>query len=69
MRVLSLDPHHILLRVTLGPLPALMYNMRTWLVFFAWVPLAFVGVTPLHADEFTSNGVKIHYVVRAQVTR
>jgi pimeloyl-ACP methyl ester carboxylesterase len=43
-----------------------MYDMSMWLGFLVWVPLAFVGVTLLHADDFTSNGVKIHYVVRGQ---
>ena len=40
-----------------------MYDMSTWLGLLVWLPLAFVGVTMLHADDFTSNGVKIHYVV------
>ena len=43
-----------------------MRAMSTWLGFLVLVPLAFVGVTLLHADEFTSNGVKIHYVVKGQ---
>ncbi len=37
--------------------------MSTWLGFLVWLPQAFVGVTLLHADDFTSNSVKIHYAV------
>ncbi len=40
--------------------------MSTWLGFLVCLPLAFVGVTLLHADEFNSNGVKIHYVVKGR---
>ena len=54
------------MHVTLGPPTALMYSMSTWLSFLAWVPLAFVGVTLLHADEFTSDGVKIHYLIEGK---
>ena len=43
-----------------------MYGMNTWLGFIACIPLAVVGVTLLHADEFDSNGVKIHYVVKGK---
>ena len=43
-----------------------MQGMSTWLVFLVWVPLAFVGVTLLHADEFTSDGVKIHYLIEGK---
>jgi pimeloyl-ACP methyl ester carboxylesterase len=31
-----------------------------------WVPLLFLGVTLLHADDFSSGGVKIHYVVKGE---
>ena len=55
-----------LLHVTLGPLIALMCGMSTWLGFLALVPLAFLGITMLHADEFNSNGVKIHYLVEGK---
>ena len=37
--------------------------MNTWLTVLAGVPLAVGGAVLLHAEEFTSNGVKIHYVV------
>ena len=40
--------------------------MSPWLVLLACIPLAFVGVTVLCADEFSSNGVKIHYVVQGK---
>jgi pimeloyl-ACP methyl ester carboxylesterase len=40
--------------------------MSAWLGLLVCLPLAFVGVTLLHADEFDSNGVKIHYVTKGK---
>jgi pimeloyl-ACP methyl ester carboxylesterase len=37
--------------------------MNTWLALLSCAPLVLVSGTLLHADEFTSNGVKIHYLV------
>jgi pimeloyl-ACP methyl ester carboxylesterase len=43
-----------------------MYHMSIWPGLLTLIPLAFLGVTFLHADEFSSDGVKIHYVIRGK---
>jgi len=43
-----------------------MRDARLWLAPLTCSVVASGGTAPLHAEEFTSNGVKIHYVVKGQ---
>ena len=56
----------VLLNVTSAEVNKSLYRMRIWLASLTCSVVASGGTAPLYAEEFTSNGVKIHYVVKGQ---
>src|SRR5208283_284716 len=66
-RTLDCAPDRSMLwSITSGLKTMFMRDARLWLASLTCSAVASGGTAALHADEFASNGVKIHYVVKGQ---